>query len=54
MFSQYLQIFAPISYQVQSPGTSALGSNAHIVFSARTICNPGPRHYGIPCVQYKH
>ena len=32
---------------VQSPGTAASGSNANIVFSARTVCNPNPRHYGI-------
>ena len=30
------------------------GSNAHIVFSARTICNPNPRHYGISCAESKH
>ena len=23
------------------------GQNAHIVFNARTICNPKPRHYDI-------
>ena len=35
------------NYHVQSSGTAAPGLNAHIVFSARTICNPNPRQYGV-------
>ncbi|CAN0488054.1 unnamed protein product [Laminaria digitata] len=26
----------------------------HVVFSARTIFNPNPRHYGISCAESKH
>ena len=49
-----LKTLAPISYRVHPPGTVAPGSNAHIVFSARTICHPNPCHYGISCARSKH
>ena len=39
-----LKSLASIRY-VQSPGTDARASNAHIVFSVRTICNPNPHHH---------
>ena len=53
-FGQYFKKIAPIPYHVQSPGAAAPGSTAHIVISARTICNHNPRHYyGISCAQYK-
>ena len=48
------KMLAPVSDHIKSPGTAAPGSNAHVVFSARAICNPNPRHYAISCVKCKH
>ena len=36
------------------PDNAAPGSNAHIVSSARSTCNPNLRHYGISCAKSKH
>ena len=55
-FSQYQSILliGPNSYHVQSPGTAAPESNAHIVFSARTICNANLHDNDISCANSKN